>query len=96
MRVTLALLNSSGKISLVILALYIFTKLEDIAGRAAFKRRMLIPSKPVALLEGDSFPNNILLLFFYKIKNIHTLKIQKCSLHYKEMLAYLSYTLHVD
>ena len=44
----------------------------------------------------DTFSNNILRLIFYKIKNIHTLKIWKCSLHYKEMLAYLSYTLHVD
>jgi succinate-acetate transporter protein len=44
----------------------------------------------------DTFSNNILGLIFYKIKNIHTLKIWKCSMHYKEMLAYLSYTLHVD
>jgi succinate-acetate transporter protein len=44
----------------------------------------------------DTFSNNILRLIFYKIKNIHTLKIWKCNLHCKEMLAYLSYTLHVD
>jgi hypothetical protein len=33
----------------------------------------------------DTFSNNILRLIFYKIKNIHTLKIRKCSLDYKEM-----------
>jgi hypothetical protein len=29
----------------------------------------------------DTFSNNILRLIFYQIKNIHTLKIWKCSLH---------------